>query len=90
MIPACKGPDPDTPPRWRPPPGAVDAHCRIFGPGDVFAYAPDRAYTPPDAPCEGLVAPHRTLGIARAVIVHASCHGGDMAVTLDGIGRGRA
>lgn len=88
MIPTCKGPDPDTrTPRFRPPPGAVDAHCHIFGPGDVFPYAPDRAYTPPDAPYEGLVALHRTLGIDRAVIVHASCHGSDMAVTLDGIAR---
>ena len=30
---------------------------------------------------------HRILGIERAVIVHASCHGSDMRVTLDGIAR---
>jgi predicted TIM-barrel fold metal-dependent hydrolase len=59
----------------------------VFGPGDVFPYAPDRAYTPPDAPFEGLRTLHRTLGIERAVIVHASCHGTDMAVTLDAIAR---
>jgi predicted TIM-barrel fold metal-dependent hydrolase len=87
-IPTCKGPDPDTrTPRWRPPPGACDAHCHVFGPADRFPYAPDRAYTPPDAPFEGLQALHRTLGIERAVIVHASCHGTDMAVTLDAIAR---
>jgi predicted TIM-barrel fold metal-dependent hydrolase len=87
-IPTCKGPDPNTrTPRWRPPPGACDAHCHVFGPGDVFPYAPDRAYTPPDAPFEGLQALHRILGIERAVIVHASCHGTDMAVTLDAIAR---
>ena len=87
-IPTCKGPDSDTrPPRWRPPPGACDAHCHVFGPGDVFPYAPDRAYTPPDAPFEGLRTLHRILGIERAVIVHASCHGTDMAVTLDAIAR---
>ncbi len=28
---------------------------------------------------------HAHLGISRAVIVHASCHGSDMAVTLDAI-----
>jgi predicted TIM-barrel fold metal-dependent hydrolase len=87
-IPTCKGPDPDTrTPRWRPPAGACDAHCHVFGPGDVFPYAPDRAYTPPDAPFEGLRNLHRILGIERAVIVHASCHGTDMAVTLDAIAR---
>jgi len=88
QIPTCKGPDPDTrTPRLVLPPGAVDAHCHVFGPGDVFPYAADRAYTPPDAPYEGLVALHRKLGVSRAVIVHASCHGSDMTVTLDGIAR---
>ncbi|WP_318987487.1 amidohydrolase family protein [Falsiroseomonas ponticola] len=88
QIPTCKGPDPDTrKPRLVLPPGAVDAHCHVFGPGDVFPYAADRAYTPPDAPYEGLVALHRKLGVSRAVIVHASCHGSDMTVTLDGIAR---
>jgi 2-pyrone-4,6-dicarboxylate lactonase len=42
---------------------------------------------PPDAPFESLQALHRTLGIERAVIVHASCHGADMRVTLDAIAR---
>jgi predicted TIM-barrel fold metal-dependent hydrolase len=88
VIPTCKGPDPDTrTPRLKLPAGAVDAHCHVFGPGNVFPYAPDRAYTPPDAPYEGLVALHRKLGVDRAVIVHASCHGSDMTVTLDGIAR---
>lgn len=87
-IPTCKGPDPNPrTPRWRPPPGACDAHCHIFGPAHLFPYAADRAYTPPDNGYENLVALHRVLGIARAVIVHASCHGSDMAVTLDGIAR---
>jgi predicted TIM-barrel fold metal-dependent hydrolase len=88
MIPTCQGPDPDTKtPRTRPPPGACDAHCHIFGPAHRFPYAPDRAYTPPDNGYENLVNLHRILGIERAVIVHASCHGSDMAVTLDGIAR---
>jgi predicted TIM-barrel fold metal-dependent hydrolase len=88
VIPTCKGPDPDTrTPRTRPPPGACDSHCHVFGPAAVFPYAQDRAYTPPDAPYEGLVALHRILGIERAVIVHASCHGSDMRVTLDAIAR---
>jgi predicted TIM-barrel fold metal-dependent hydrolase len=88
VIPTCKGPDPDTRrPKLVLPVGACDAHCHVFGPGSVFPYAEDRAYTPPDSPYEGLVKLHGILGIARAVIVHASCHGSDMTVTLDGIAR---
>lgn len=84
----CKAPDPDTlKPAYRLPLGACDSHCHVFGPADVFPYAPDRAYTPPDAPFEGLQKLHHILGIDRAVIVHASCHGTDMTVTLDGIAR---
>jgi predicted TIM-barrel fold metal-dependent hydrolase len=88
VIPTCKGPDPETrQPRLVLPEGACDAHCHVFGPGAVFPYAEDRAYTPPDSPYEGLVKLHGILGISRAVIVHASCHGSDMTVTLDGIAR---
>ena len=84
----CKAPDPDTrTPAYRMPPGACDAHCHVFGPADRFPYAPDRAYTPPDAPYEDLVRLHRVLGVERAVIVHASCHGSNMRVTLDAIAR---
>ena len=50
-----------------------------------FPTPPDRSYTPPDAPVEQLRALHAHLGISRAVIVHASCHGSDMDVTLDAI-----
>ena len=83
---SCLPPDPDP---KRPsivlPPGACDAHCHVFGPAARFPYAPDRSYTPPDAPVENLRALHARLGISRAVIVHASCHGSIMDVTLDAI-----
>jgi 2-pyrone-4,6-dicarboxylate lactonase len=36
--------------RFQLPPGAVDAHCHVFGPGDVSLCAPQRKYTPTDAP----------------------------------------
>ena len=79
-------PDPNpVKPAYVPPPGACDAHCHIFGPGSRFPYAANRAYTPPDAPVENLRKLHAHLGISRAVIVHASCHGTDMSVTLDAI-----
>lgn len=67
------------------PPGACDAHCHVFGPGDVFPYAPTRRYTPEDAPKEALAALHSHLGVDRVVIVQASCHGTDNRAMLDAI-----
>ena len=77
-------PDPSTP-AYRPPPGAVDAHCHVFGPGDQFAYAPERKYTPSDAGKEMLFALRRHLGFARNVVVQASCHGRDNAAMVDAL-----
>ena len=72
-------------PDFTPPPGACDAHCHIFGPGDKYPYAPGRSYTPPDAPLERFRALQSTLGLERAVLVNASCHGVDNTVILDAI-----
>jgi 2-pyrone-4,6-dicarboxylate lactonase len=86
VINTCPPPDPHpVKPSLALPPGACDAHCHVFGPAMKFPYAADRSYTPPDAPVEKLRALHAHLGISRAVIVHASCHGSDMDVTLDAI-----
>ena len=70
-------------PTFKLPPGATDAHCHVFGPGNVFPYSPTRKYTPEDAPKEMLRALHDYLGIDRAVIVQASCHGLDNTAMLD-------
>jgi 2-pyrone-4,6-dicarboxylate lactonase len=72
-------------PRLELPPGAVDAHCHVFGPGAVFPYAPERKYTPGDAPKETLFALRDKLGFARNVIVQATCHGNDNRALLDAI-----
>jgi len=83
-------PDPNTKtPKFRPPPLACDAHCHIFGPAAKFPYDPEASYHPPDSPFEALQKLHAILGIERAVIVHASCHGSDMRATLDGIARSK-
>jgi 2-pyrone-4,6-dicarboxylate lactonase len=70
-------------PAFRLPPLACDAHCHVFGPAAVFPYAPERRYTPEDAPKEALVALHDRLGLQRAVIVQASCHGADNRAMVD-------
>jgi 2-pyrone-4,6-dicarboxylate lactonase len=70
-------------PRFKLPPGSCDAHCHVFGPAAKFPYAPNRRYTPADAPKEMLAALHGHLGVERAVIVQASCHGTDNAAMLD-------
>jgi 2-pyrone-4,6-dicarboxylate lactonase len=70
-------------PKFKLPPGATDAHCHVFGPAAKFPYAPNRRYTPEDAPKEMLRALHDHLGVSRAVIVQASCHGIDNAAMLD-------
>ena len=81
-----RAPDPNpTKPHYVLPPGACDAHCHVFGPGAKFPYAPNRSYTPPDAPKEQLAALHEFLGFSRAVLVQASCHGTDNSAMCDAI-----
>ncbi len=72
-------------PVFKLPPGAVDAHCHIFGPGNVFPYATERKYTPCDAPKEKLWELRDYLGFERNVIVQATCHGTDNRALLDGL-----
>jgi len=77
--PAPKKPD------YLPPSGAVDAHCHVFGPGEEFPYAPERKYTPCDAPKEKLWELRDYLGFERNVIVQATCHGADNRAMVDAL-----
>ena len=70
-------------PKFVLPQQATDAHCHVFGPASVFPYAQNRSYTPADAPKEALARLHQRLGIGRAVIVQASCHGTDNRAMLN-------
>ena len=72
-------------PAFAVPPGSVDAHCHVFGPGDVFPYAATRKYTPCDASKEKLFALRDHLGFERNVIVQATCHGTDNRALVDAI-----
>ncbi|MFT3734083.1 MAG: amidohydrolase family protein [Rhodocyclaceae bacterium] len=70
-------------PHFTPPPGAVDAHCHVFGPGAEFPFAPERKYTPCDASKAQLFALRDQLGFARNIVVQATCHGADNSAMVD-------
>jgi len=72
-------------PQFVPPRGAVDAHCHVFGPGAQFPYAPQRKYTPCDAPKEKLFGLRDYLGFERNVVVQATCHGADNRALVDAL-----
>lgn len=68
---------------YRAPPGACDAHVHVFGPASRFPYAPDRTYTPADAPKEALFALHARLGLQRSVVVQPGPYAFDNRATAD-------
>jgi 2-pyrone-4,6-dicarboxylate lactonase len=74
-----------TKPRFKPPPGAVDAHCHVFGPAAQFPFAPERKYTPCDASRDQLFALRDFLGFDRNVVVQATCHGKDNRALVDAL-----
>ncbi|MCJ2180968.1 amidohydrolase family protein [Novosphingobium album (ex Hu et al. 2023)] len=74
-------------PAFTPPPGAIDAHCHVFGPIAEFPFSAKAKYLPEDAGLDMLFTLRDHLGFARNVIVQASCHGTDNAATLDAIAK---
>jgi 2-pyrone-4,6-dicarboxylate lactonase len=84
--PTCPPPDPNpNKPRIALPPLSCDSHFHIFGPANKFPYAPDRSFTPHDAPKEALVRLHRFLGFERGVFIQSACHGTDNAAVVDAL-----
>ena len=79
-------------PTYRPPAGAVDAHCHVFGPQAGFPFSAKAKYLPQDAGPDMLFALRDHLGFSRNVVVQASCHGTDNRATLNAIAKseGRA
>ena len=72
-------------PKYKPPAGAVDTHCHVFGPEAAFPFAPKRKYTPCDAPKEKLFALRDFLGFDKNVIVQATCHDTDNSALVDAL-----
>ncbi len=79
--------DSHAPKAFTPPPKACDAHCHVFGPGDRFPFSPTRTYTPPDSGVEEFFTLQNRLGLERAVLVQASCHGTDNRAMVDAMKR---
>ena len=75
------------PTSFTPPPNACDAHCHVFGPGDRFPFSPTRTYTPPDSGVDEFFKLQERLGLSRAVLVQASCHGTDNRAMVDAMQR---
>lgn len=69
------------------PPGGCDTHFHLFGPVARFPYSVGRAYTPPEAPLEKLLAMHTALGFERGVVVQGNAHGTDCSALLDALQR---
>ena len=83
----CPPPREPTRPVVATPRNACDTHCHVFGPAAQFPYAPDRSYTPPDAPLSKYLAMLDTLGFDRGALVQGSAHGRDNAAMLDALER---
>ena len=87
MTKPCPGPVPASPPKLKVPSGACDTHAHIIGPFDRFPLAEERGYTPPVSDLAAFEAFQKTLGIDRAVIVHPSCYGTQLDITVDALNR---
>ena len=82
---SAKAPQPATPVNFAMPAGACDCHTHIFGEPEKFPFFAGRVYTPETALPDEMAALHRSLHIARVVIVTPSVYGIDNAATLYGM-----
>src|SRR4051794_16301064 len=67
------------------PAGAVDSHTHVFPDPQKFPFWSGRAYTPPVATADDLLALQKSLHMDHVVIVTPSVYGTDNSATLDGI-----
>ena len=85
-APLCQAPDPEIRSPSIPfPAGAVDCHAHVCGPANLFPYASERIYTPPDATLENYQTLLAMLGIDRAVLVQPSVYGTDNRALLSAL-----
>lgn len=85
-APFCQAPDPEIrSPKIAFPAGAVDCHAHVCGPAQLFPYADERIYTPPDATLSQYEALLEMMGIDRAVLVQPSVYGTDNSAMLSAL-----
>jgi predicted TIM-barrel fold metal-dependent hydrolase len=73
-------------PNFPVPKGACDSHVHVFD-SSRFPFAPDRVYTPDEAPLSELEKHQRRLHMQRVVLVQPSPYGTDNRCMLDALGR---
>ncbi len=73
------------PPKHPLPAQSCDSQFHVFGAPDRYPVRPGAAYEMPSATIEAAVKLHRTLGIARGIIVQPTTYGADHAALLDGL-----
>lgn len=74
-----------TPVNFQVPAGACDCHVHVFPDPAKFPFWSGRAYTPPVATADDLLALQQALQLDRVVIVTPSVYGTDNSATLDGL-----
>src|SRR3954447_25748028 len=72
-----------TPVNFDVPPGAVDSHTHVFPDPQKFPFWSGRAYTPPVATADDLLALQKSLHMDHVVIVTPSVYGTDNSATLE-------
>lgn len=76
-----------SPPRRKPPAGAIDCHAHVFGPFDQFPLAPNRPYTPAELPGPRYLAMLDQVGLANGVLVQGAAHGLDCSAMFNALDR---
>jgi predicted TIM-barrel fold metal-dependent hydrolase len=66
---------------------ACDTHAHVCGPANLFPYADERIYTPPDSTLSDYLHMLGVLGVERAVLVQPSVYGSDNRALLDALAR---
>lgn len=71
--------------RFKPPPGACDCHCHIFGDPGRYPTVALKGYSSPVGPLESYLAMADGLGLERRVFVQPAMYGSDSSCIVDAL-----